>query len=117
MKTKFNLRTVILLSVLAVVTGCATGQMNWDTAIGHTTYEQAVYELGTPNKKETLANGQTAVEWISHYYAADTSPGVDGGFYNHAAGFGPTPPPQDYRISKLRLTFDTNSILTGWSRN
>lgn len=117
MQTKFNPRTFFLASILAVAAGCATSRMNWDTAIGHTTYDQAVNELGPPARQEKLANGQTAVEWVAHYYAADTSPGTDSGFYNHAAGFGPTPPAQDYRVSKLRLTFDTNSILTDWSRN
>jgi hypothetical protein len=51
-------------------------------------------------------------EWISRYNTGAPA-GVATDFYGRPIGMQPTP---TYTESRLRLTFDTNHVLTAWSR-
>ena len=92
------------LVCLAVwLTGCATQRVDWPARIGQYTYDQAVAEMGPPEKQAQLDDGRRVAEWLlnrgSTYVQA--TPHLYGPYYG---GFTPvhTAP------SRLtRLTFET----------
>ena len=98
-----------------MVAGCVTNGADWNRRVGTFTYDQAVNELGPPTTLETLPDGKVGVEWVTRYNLSAASPEMDSSFQYHTAS--PLQTANDYRISKLRLTFTTNSILTSWSKN
>ena len=105
-----------LLPALAMIflIGCATGQMNWDMKIGKLTYDQAVDQLGKPAQQKKLADGRTVAEWIS---PSPATPAIDDDFRYHSASFGPDNGSAYSHEGKLSLTFDTNKVLAGWSKD
>ena len=117
MNTKFG--PAILPSVVAVLffAGCATHRINWSARVGTYTYDQAIIDLGPPDKTAKLTTGQTVAEWISRYSYGGTTTVVGGGYYGNPVGVGVIHNPPAYRESKLRLTFSTNNILTNWVKS
>jgi hypothetical protein len=74
-------------------------------------------ELGPPDKQQKLSDGRNVAEWITRYQNG-SSLSVGTGFYSRPGGVGiiqSTGP--SYYERKLRLTFNTNNVLTAWSRN
>jgi hypothetical protein len=114
MKKKLS-APILALAVGIFLVGCATNRVNWDARIGAYTYDQAVVELGPPDKQAKLTDNQTVAEWISRY-ATGGSVGVGTGFYSGGIGGGVIQTTPIYRESKLCLIFSTNHILTAWSR-
>lgn len=104
-----------LLLVVAVLSGCATNKINWAARVGTYTHDQAIVELGPPDKQATLTDGAVVAEWLTRrgravvygggagYYGY---PGYYGGIYPSYVQAGP-----DYF---LRLTFGPNGKLTAW---
>ena len=112
-----NLRLVLLLLLTGIITGCVTPSINWDARIGTYTYDQAIIDLGPPDKQAKLTDGRKVAEWISRYSNNTSTAFVSGGFgYPGGVGIVQTVGPQYYQ-SVLRLTFTTNNILSGWSKN
>ena len=75
-----------LALVLAVAdlffAGCkSTPKIDWNSRIGTYTYDQAVAELGPPDKSAKLSDGKTVAEWIKHARGGGMSFGVGTGFY------------------------------------
>lgn len=106
-----------LVPVLVLMgVGCHSGP-DWNTRVGVYTYDQAVAELGPPDKTAKLSDGRTVSEWITHrgggmsfgvgtgLYGSHSSVGVGQGISTGASDHG------------LRLTFDNNNRLVQWSRN
>lgn len=112
---KTNARILLPALATAIFIGCATTQVNWDARVGQFSYLQAVTELGPPTKQTQTADGQTEAEWISRYPPA--SAGMDNDFRYHSASFGPASSAAGWHESKLRLTFNTNSLLSDWSKD
>lgn len=112
MKTPLPFAASLLAALFLI--GCATGQMNWDTEVGHLTYDQAVDKFGPPDQKIKSANGQTVAEWISRFPVAST--GINNDFRYRSASFGSDMAGPGTYESKLRLTFDTNNVLATWSK-
>jgi len=71
---------IVWLAAALFIAGCATHRVDWDTRVGVYTYNQAVVELGPPDKQAKLTDGQTVAEWISRY-SSGGSVGVGTGFY------------------------------------
>ena len=114
MKKKFS-APMLALAVGLFIVGCATNHVNWNARVGTYTYDQAVVELGPPDKQAKLTDNQTVAEWISRYGAGGT--GVVTGIYGGGVGGGYVIQPAPvYRESKLCLIFSTNHVLTAWSR-
>ena|ERR1700690_34411 len=113
---KFSLLAVWFL-VAAFLTSCVTiPPVDWDSRVGHYTFDQAVTELGLPDRQAKLGDGQTVAKWIAQ---PNAGPRVNTGMsYYGSTGFstsqsvGPTPNSQT-----LQLTFGTNGTLTAWSKN
>lgn len=98
--------------LILVAAGCAFGpKIDWNGRIGKYTYDQAITELGPPDKSADLANGVRVAEWL-------TQRGYDrGGFLSGAPG----PFIHYYQISPspdyfLRLTFGPDRLLQAWKQ-
>lgn len=109
---------ILWLAAALCVAGCATNRVDWDSRVGVFTYDQAVTELGPPDKQAKLTDNQTVAEWISRYSTGGSvGMGMGTGIYGDRVGGGyviqPTPL---YRESRLCLTFSTDHVLTAWSR-
>jgi hypothetical protein len=109
----------ILLVLLAafLLAGCATTpKTDWAARVGHYTYDQAVLELGPPDKVAKLDNGMIVAMWVtqSAQTIGPTGPYlVRPGYYGVAPpGYAPTYFPAWY----LQLTFGADSQLTAWRK-
>src|SRR5690348_1979923 len=60
--------TAILLLLAALLAGCATHhpKIDWAARVGVYTYDQAVVELGPPDKQAKLADGSLVADWLLH---------------------------------------------------
>ena len=108
----------ILALVVAFIAGCATTKpIDWNSRVGTYTFDQAVTELGPPDKQAALSDGKIVASWITHRYGG-TSFSVGTGFYggNTGIGVGQTVG-TGYPDRALTLTFGTNYVLTAWSKN
>ena len=119
MRTILVSGALLLALVLSLFsTGCATKpKVDWNSRVGGYTYDQAVVELGPPDRQATLTDGRRVGEWVvGRSGGGGLSIGV-GSFGRHT-GVGVSQSigsgPQD-RI--LRLTFDTQGKLTEWAQN
>ncbi len=111
-----SLATLVLAAL--VTAGCATTKpIDWNSRVGTYTFDQAVTELGPPDKQAKLSDGKCVAEWITHREGG-TSFSVGTGFGSGNAGFGVGQTVgTGYRDRVLTLTFGTNNVLTAWSRN
>ena len=112
----------ILSCLLAafLFSGCATYQIDWNSRIGVYTYDQAVVELGPPDKSAKLTDGTTVTEFLTHRgYSRGSAEFIYG--YGHPYYYYPSPvyhhyydpPAPDYYI---RLTFTPEGKLQSWKR-
>ena len=101
-----------------VVAGCATTKpIDWNSRVGIYTFDQAVTELGPPDKQAKLSDGKTVAQWITHR-AGGTSFSVGTGFVGGNTGFGVGQTVgTGYSDRVLTLTFGTNNVLAAWSNN
>jgi hypothetical protein len=117
MKIIFRLNFFLLAAAAILFAGCATHRTDWNARVGSYTLDQAIVELGPPDKQAKLTDGKTVAEWISRS-SNGSSVSIGTGFYGYPGSVGilqstgPT-----YYESKLRLTFSTNNILDRWSKN
>lgn len=108
------------LLLVLVVAGCATTKVDWAARVGSYTHDQAIVELGPPDKQATLTDGSVVAEWLTRrgrgvayvggagYYGYPGHAGYYGGFYPAYVTSGP-----DYF---LRLTFGPNGKLAAWKK-
>jgi hypothetical protein len=126
MKTQLSLKTIGFLCVVAalfglLVAGCSTTKkVDWNSRVGSYTYDQAVAEMGPPDKQAKLSDGATVAEWITHRSGGGgMSIGIGGGSYGSHGGMG-------VGVSQavgsggsnrgLRLVFGTDGKLVSWSK-
>jgi hypothetical protein len=119
------LPALCLLTLALLWAGCSSTKALWNSRIGVYTFDQAVMELGPPDKAATLKDGTMVAEWL-------TRRGRPGGFYGpydyyyhpppyslrYRYHWGPPlyyydPPSPDYF---LRLTFAADGRLQAWQR-
>jgi hypothetical protein len=116
MNTPSGLKAVLILFVIILIAGCATHRIDWNSRIGNYTFDQAVKEMGPPDKQAKLSDGFLVVEWVSHYYNGNGAV-VGSGYYGYPGGVGTIQVPSSRYEEKLRLTFGTNNVLVTWSKN
>jgi hypothetical protein len=113
-------RTTLVIFAMAAgfITGCQTIRpIDWNNRVGTYTYDQAVTELGPPDKQAALSDGKIVASWITHRYGG-TSFSVGTGFYGDNTGFGVGQTiGTGYPAQVLTLTFGTNYMLAAWSKN
>ena len=56
----------IVLLALLLLTGCATNKINWNSRLGTYTYDEAIIELGVPDRSATLTDGTVVAEWLQY---------------------------------------------------
>jgi hypothetical protein len=106
-----------LVLALGLGAGCSsTPRIDWDSRIGVYTYDQAVMELGPPDRATQLSDGSTVAEWFVRRGSA-VSVGVGTGFYGPRSGVavGQTVSPGRSGVFQ-RLTFDPEGRLARWER-
>lgn len=75
-----------LVLLVAVLAGCATGP-DWNTRIGSYTYDQAIVDMGPPDKSAKLSDGTTVAEWLA-YRSGTGRAYVSGGYGYGGYGWG-----------------------------
>ncbi len=116
MKSHSTLKIALCLVAAVLFVGCATHGINWNNRIGTYTFDQAVSELGPPDKQAKLTDGRLVAEWVSRYYSGGSAP-IGAGYYGYPGGTGVVRTQPSYYESKLRLTFGTNNLLSSWVKN
>jgi hypothetical protein len=104
-----------LLLVLLLLTGCATPKIDWKARVGNYTYDQAVLELGPPDKSATLTDGTVVADWLTRRAQMVISPAPY--YLSRGSYFGPlTPMPTEtyFPARYLRLIFDAGGKLKSW---
>ncbi len=106
------LRLIACLWVTVWLAGCATTRVDWNARVGHYTYDQAVTELGPPDKQAKLADGGIVAEWLinrgsTYIYG---TPGPYGFYYTGPVTAQTTP------SRFLRLTFGADGQLAAWKK-
>jgi hypothetical protein len=99
--------------------GCATTpKIDWNSRLGNYTYDQAVVELGPPDRSAQLTDGSVVAEWL-------TMRGYSGGAVYHYGGpyYRWSPGPMIYHYADppapdrfLRLVFGPDGKLASWKQ-
>jgi len=110
--------SALLALAACLLEGCATKpNVDWNNRIGTFTYDQAIAELGPPDKQSKLTDGKTVAVWMalrSGGSSPSVGPGVDGS--QRAVGVGQSAGSGGSgRV--LRLTFDAEGRLAACSKN
>ncbi|HXF09413.1 MAG TPA: hypothetical protein VN625_01425 [Desulfuromonadaceae bacterium] len=117
-KTTF---TVIVAFLVGWIVGCAsTPKVDWNTRVGNYTYDQAVVELGPPDKQAKLSDNTIVAEWVKRTSGSGFSIGIGGGGLvgSHTAlGGGVSQGVGSYHDKVLKLVFAPDGRLASWSKN
>jgi hypothetical protein len=110
--------TVVLCSLMLTFAGCkSTPKVDWNSRVGSYTYDQAVAELGPPDKFARLSDGSAVAEWIKRS-SGGMSFGFGVGSYGSHGGVGVGQSVgSGYDDKVLRLTFDQENKLSNWTKN
>ena len=109
---------MLLMAVL--LAGCATRpRIDWSSRVGNYTYDQAVLELGPPDKMATLTDGTRVAEWLTFRGRSGGYGASFGPHFYHPYFYGPpvafySEPPSPDRF--LRLTFAPDGRLLDWRK-
>jgi len=97
--------------------GCASKpKADWNARVGNYTFDQAVVELGPPDRQSTLSDGRKVAEWVTgHTGGSGMSFGV-GSFGSHTGVGVSQSVGSGGREKVLRLTFGTDGKLLEWVR-
>lgn len=106
-----------LLSLVLLSAGCATQKIDWAGRVGNYSYDQAVMELGPPDKSAKLSDGIIVAEWLTRR-GSPAYNAIGYGYYPYPC-WGPAWPgyvntywPDYY----LRLTFGPDGKLEAWKK-
>jgi len=107
-----------LLGLVVLLAGCATARVDWRSRLGTYTFDQAVLELGPPDKQAKLSDNPLVAEWLTRrgYSHAQTTLGY--GYYPYYY-YGPFLPTYIESYSPdyfLRLTFGADGKLKAWKK-
>lgn len=106
---------LVLFSTVVFLVGCATSKIDWNSRIGNFTYDQAVLEMGPPERSETLKDGTKVSEWlISRGYARGTMTSFGGSPYRYPwiNYYSEQPSPDNL----VRLIFSPDGRLQAWKK-
>lgn len=112
-----SLKRCLALLLAVLLAGCATPGNSWPERVSHYTRDQAILELGPPERSARLSDGTEVAEWLVRRGEIWVNP-MPGGLYHHSLrwpGVGGVPGsvtelPGEY----LRLTFDPAGVLRNW---
>ena len=101
----------LVVIAAAFLIGCSSApKVDWDSRVGNYTFDQAVLELGPPDKDALLSDNMRVSEWLTYRSRS-------GGAWVTRSRYGwvqtlDSPSPDYY----LRLTFDSNGKLQSWRK-
>ncbi len=104
-----------LVAVIGLLSGCATHSTDWPVRVGNYTYDQAVTEMGPPEKSARLSDGTLVADWLTRRGQTQfiTSPGS---FYPYGLGRAGNVSTFNTPDHFLRLTFDPAGKLKTWKQ-
>jgi hypothetical protein len=112
--------SLVLAVFSLVMTGCkSTPKVDWNSRVGNYTYDQAVLDMGPPDKSAKLSDGKTVAEWIRRSRNGGVSFGVGTGGYvggGTAVGGGVGTSTGGYE-KVTKLTFGPDGKLISWAKN
>jgi len=113
---KFSLPVILSLVTVFLASCKTTPPIDWNSRVGHYKYDQAVAEFGQPSRQAQLSDGQVIYKWSAQ---PNVNPNLNTGMsYYGSSGFvGAQPIGPGGNNQVLQLTFDTNGVLTAWSKN
>jgi hypothetical protein len=108
---------ILQLGLCVFLTGCASTKIDWNSRVGNYTYDQAVTELGPPDKNAKLTDGTVVAEWMTRRGCSRGSVGSMYGYgypyHLYPPYYLAEPPSPDYFI---RLTFGPDGKLQAYKR-
>jgi hypothetical protein len=105
------IRILLLTTLLCLAIGCATSRTDWNAKVGNYTYDEAVLELGVPDRSARLSDGTTVAEWLrSRGSSYSTYHAVPGSYWMHTLDH------HEFPDNFLRLTFGPDGKLSRWQR-
>ena len=107
----------VFLLCLGLATGCASKpKIDWDSRVGSYTHDEAVLDLGPPDKTGQLSDGSTVAEWYTVKKSRVSFSFGVGSYGSHGGvGVGQTVSPGP-GVTVLRLTFGPDGKLLAWRR-
>lgn len=108
-------RVACVLLTLFLFIGCTAPRVDWQARVGHYTRDQAITDLGPPDKTATLTDGTIVDEWLTRSSRVIVAP--EPYFLPPGSYFGPATPvyTESYVPAYfLRLTFSPDGILKAW---
>ncbi len=113
---------LLLLGLWGSVAGCATKRIDWDGRIGGYTYDDAIRELGPPDKSAKLTDGSVVADWLTvrgmqtatAFGAGGWGPYRGSGYGHAGSSYVVMDPPSPDRF--LRLSFDPEGKLASWRK-
>jgi hypothetical protein len=114
---------MILVVGACLLMGCASNRAAWDARVGVFSFDDAVAELGPPDKEAVLSDGSRVAEWMTRRGERGGFSGYYGPYYRrpypYARYYGPLPGyyydpgSPDYWI---RLTFGADGRMAAWKK-
>lgn len=105
-----------LMLLLLFTAGCASTRIDWDARVGRYTYDQAVVEMGPPDKTAKLSDNSTVAEWLtSRGMSVGTiysSGPYSGAYYGRMQTYQTLPGADSF----VRLVFNPEGKLTSWKK-
>jgi hypothetical protein len=111
------LRLATAALFLLVLPGCLTPRIDWNARIGQFSHDQALMELGPPDKAASLSDQSIVAEWLISRGYTTYYPPIAYGFapWNASPYYG-----SSFMQSSpnyfLRLTFGPDHLLRTWKR-
>jgi hypothetical protein len=106
----FRLNFILPFCSLLFLLACATNKVDWQSRVGNYTYDQAVLEMGVPDRSTTLSDGSIVGEWLTvrgtSYGTISSHPG------SSLANYDVNQFPDRF----MRLTFSKDGKLTGFQK-
>jgi hypothetical protein len=107
----------VLFLAVAFIAGCKTmPQVDWNSRVGAYTYNQAVADMGSPDRQGKLSDGKTVDQWITLHGSNGFFTGGGYGNGNYGMGSGQNLG-QSYKDHVLELTFGPDGKLVSWAKN
>lgn len=110
-------RLVPALLAILLLAGCVTPTVDWQARVGHYTHDQAIADLGPPDKSEKTSDGTIVDEWLVEHSHVITAP--EPYFLERGDYLGPaTPNYSETYVPNyfLRLRFGPDAKLEAWKR-
>jgi len=120
-KLPFSALALALLFMLGLVmAGCSSSKpkVDWNSRVGNYTYDQAVQELGPPDKSAKLSDGKMVAQWVTGHHSSGTGLSIGTGVFGGGGGVGVSQGISSGNSydSVLKLTFTAEGKLESWSK-